>query len=52
LDEILAEITTKREFDMLDEIDDVSVIKPIAMVLGVLLINTQSVNDWAYDVNE
>jgi len=37
---------------MLDEIDDVSVIKPIAMVLGVLLINTQSVNDWAYDVNE
>ena len=38
-DEMLVEIVTKRELDMPDEVDDVSVIKPIDMALIKLLIN-------------
>jgi len=36
---MLVEIAAKRELDMSDEVDDVSVIKPIDMALIKLLIN-------------
>jgi transcription elongation GreA/GreB family factor len=39
LDERLVEIITKREMDVLAEIDEVSVIKPIAVALVKPLIN-------------
>jgi hypothetical protein len=38
-DEMLVEIAAKRELDMSDEVDGVSVIKPIDMALIKLLIN-------------
>jgi hypothetical protein len=39
LDERLVEIITKREMDVLAEIDEASVIKPIAVALVKPLIN-------------
>ncbi len=52
LDKILVKIMTKREFNVLDEIDEVSGIRSIAIVSVVLLTSIRSVNDLAYDVND
>lgn len=52
LDKILVKIMTKREFNVLDEIDEVSGIRQIAIVSIVLLTSIKSVNDWAYNVND
>jgi len=45
LDEILVKIMTKRELNALDEINEVSGIRPIAIVSAVLLASPKSVND-------